>query len=87
MREIFSLIHDQSSSSDIIFTFLPSFAEVAYYNKGQLKIIVSKTGLVQFSGKSLLDIFVSQNRAEIGDSPSQRYWQVEPGPTISLKNL
>ena len=85
MREAFAAIYKESYSSDDIFTFLPSFAEAAYYNKGRLKIIVSEKGLVQFSGKSLLDAFVKQGRAEIGQPPKGRRWQIEPGPKIILK--
>ena len=85
MREAFALIDKDSYPSDAIFTFLPSFAEVAYYNKDQLKIIVSEEGLVQFSGKSLLDALVKQGRAEIGKPPSGRFWLVEPGPKVTLR--
>ena len=85
MREAFALIDKDSYPADTIFTFLPSFAEVAYYNKDQLKIIVSEEGLVQFSGKSLLDALVQQGRAEIGKPPSGRFWLVEPGPKVTLR--
>lgn len=85
MREAFAPIYEKSYPSDTIFTSLPSFAEVAYYNQRRLKIIVSEEGLVQFSGKSLLDTFIRQGRAEIGKLPSGRCWQVEPGPKVTLK--
>ena len=64
-------------------TVLPSFAEVKYYAQNE-KVYVLDEGLVQFSGKSLLDAFVRQGEVEIltkdetgklGD-----YWLIEPGP-------
>lgn len=85
MREAFSQIYEESQPSDTIFTFLPSFAETAYYSKGKIRVVVSEEGLVQFSGKSLLDAFVKQGRAEIGGLPTGRYWQVEQGPKVTLK--
>ncbi len=52
------------TASDKIVTNLPSFAEVLYYrnqNKISNDLIVSSEGLVQSSGKSLLDTY-SQNK-------------------------
>lgn len=87
MREAFAQIYEESRPSDVIFTFLPSFAEAAYYNKGNLGLVASKEGLVQFSGKSLLDAFVGQGRARIGRAPTGRYWQVEQGSKVTRYNI
>src|SRR3990167_5787474 len=50
----------QISSQDKIVTILPSFAEIAYYRQRfgiKNDLIVLPEGLVQFSGKSLLDAY------------------------------
>ena len=72
-------------SDDKIVTVLPSFAEVLYYrNRNGLKndIVVLNEGLVQFSGKSLLDAYVSRGIVKIDDYPDGRYFELRPGPTI-----
>jgi len=84
MREALTPIYSDSRRAETIYTFLPSFAEVAYYNRGRFRLIVSSEGLVQFSGKSLLDALVAKGQASIGVPPAGSYWQVEPGPKVSF---
>lgn len=74
--------------SDKIVTTLPSFAEVFYYrNRNGLKndFIVLPEGLVQYSGKSLLDAYVAGGVVKIADHPKGRYWQLTPGPSVELR--
>lgn len=69
-----------------IVTVLPSFAEVLYYrNRLGLKndLIVLPEGLVQFSGKSLLDAYVANGVVKIDDPPNgTAYFELRPGPTF-----
>lgn len=68
-----------------IYTVLPAFAEVTYYFQDKEQIIVTPEGLVQFSGKSLLDSFVRAGRVAIELPPEHStYWFLEPGPKSSL---
>jgi len=74
--------------SDKIVTVLPSFAEVLYYrNRNHLSndLIVLPEGLVQFSGKSLLDAYVASGVTRIEETPAGRYFDLEPGPSINIK--
>ena len=74
---------------DKIVTVLPSFAEVLYYrNRFGLKndLIVLDEGLVQFSGKSLLDAYVTNGAVTIDQAPEGRYFELRPGPTIETKS-
>ena len=76
----------QSASGDKIVTVLPSFAEVLYYrNRFGLdnELIVLSEGLVQFSGKSLLDAYVENGVVTIDDNPTGKYFELRPGPTIA----
>lgn len=75
----------QINPSDKIVTVLPSFAEVLYYrNRNHLDnvLIVLSEGLVQFSGKSLLDAYVENGVVTIGDPPESGYFELRPGPDI-----
>lgn len=64
-----------------IVTVLPSFAEVMYYTKNRVQVQVSPEGIVQFSGKSLLDAFVREGRVKIAETGEEEsYWLIEPGP-------
>lgn len=77
-------------SSDKIVTFLPSFAEVLYYkNRNFLKndLIVSPEGLVQFSGKSLLDAYVANGTVTIDVAPKTRYFNTDQGKKVELVTL
>lgn len=73
-------IVDQIKAEDKIITVLPSFAEVMYYrNYYGLKndIIVLPEGLVQFSGKSLLDAYVFNGVVTVENRPSTvRYFEL-----------
>lgn len=84
MREAMQKIKNKDSA-DTIVTFLPSFAEVVYYNRLGLKILVSSEGLVQFSGKSLLDAYIRHGKTKIIDNfPEKPYWLIQPGPKVML---
>lgn len=74
---------------DRLVTVLPSFAEVLYYrNRNNLSndLIVLPEGLVQFSGKSLLDAYVKNRVATIGDRPTNRYFELTPGPKLVISD-
>lgn len=71
--------------SDKLVTILPSFAEVLYYkNYFGVKndLIILPDGLVQFSGKSLLDAYSENGVVKIADYPEGDYWELRPGPTV-----
>ena len=65
-----------------LYTVLPSFAEVMYYLSDDYNVLVSPEGLIQFSGKSLLDAYVRLGYTEIVE-PSGDYWIIKPGPETS----
>ena len=70
---------------DKLVTVLPSFAEVLYYrNRNNLdnELIVLPEGLVQFSGKSLLDAYEAKGTVRIDDYPNGRYYELRPGPFV-----
>ncbi|OGD92612.1 hypothetical protein A2697_00425 [Candidatus Curtissbacteria bacterium RIFCSPHIGHO2_01_FULL_41_44] len=72
-------------ATDKIVTVLPSFAEVLYYrNRNNLnnELIVLPEGLVQFSGKSLLDAYNANGKVKIDKAPNGRYFELRPGPSI-----
>ena len=72
---------------DKIVTFLPSFAEVLYYrNRNTLinDLIVSPEGLVQFSGKSLLDAYSANGIVTIDVAPKTRYFNTDQGQKVDL---
>lgn len=78
-------IRVQIRPDDKIVTVLPSFAEVLYYrNRFGLvnEIVVLTEGIVQFSGKSLLDAYVASGAVAIGDYPTDGYFELRPGPSI-----
>jgi 4-amino-4-deoxy-L-arabinose transferase-like glycosyltransferase len=73
--------------NDKIVTFLPSFAEVLYYrNRNNLKndLVVSPEGLVQFSGKSLLDSYAANGTVTIDVAPKTRYFNTDQGQKVEL---
>lgn len=81
MREEMIKINSQAKEGDTLATILNSFAEVAYYNKGERPLYILPENIVQFSGKSLLDSFARSGAVIIGYPPeNQPYWLVEPGP-------
>lgn len=76
------------SPRDKIVTVLPSFAEVLYYrnrNKLNNEIIVLPVGLVQFSGKSLLDSYVTNGVVKIGEAPKNSFYELAPGPVVKRR--
>lgn len=86
MREELTRIRQEMGNQDYqLVTVLPSFAEVMYYNKGEHKLVVLPEGIVQFSGKSLLDAFVRKGAVTVLEPPTdQVYWLIEPGPKATL---
>ncbi|MEK7581423.1 MAG: glycosyltransferase family 39 protein [Patescibacteria group bacterium] len=67
---------EQIETSDDIVTILPSFAEVIYYkdrNGLSNNLIVSPEGLVQSSGKSLLDTYVENGKVTLGESKGANF--------------
>lgn len=88
----FKQIYQQEIIPDIkpgdrIVTVLPSFAEVLYYrNYFGLKneVIVLPDGLVQFSGKSLLDAYVKNGVITIAERPQGKYFELTPGPALEI---
>jgi hypothetical protein len=81
MRQELTKIYSTKKPGDgPIYTVLPSFAEVMYYVGDTDKVIVTSEGLIQFSGKSLLDSYVRSGEIVIADPPAkQSYWMVTPG--------
>lgn len=76
-------------SSDTIVTVLPSFAEVIYYkerNNLTNKLVVLPEGLVQFSGKSLLDTYVLDGKVTLSDDIGGKVFLMTPGPTTEIKD-
>ncbi len=79
---------EQIKRGDKIVTVLPSFAEVLYYrNKNQLsnELIILPEGLVQFSGKSLLDAYVENGKVTVEGAPEVPYFEMRPGPSVIYK--
>lgn len=79
----------QISRGDKIVTVLPSFAEVLYYrNRNNLdnELIVLPEGIIQPSGKSLLDAYVANGVVTISDEIDGRYFELTPGPSIKISN-
>lgn len=86
----FKQVYEEKISGDVkpddkLVTVLPSFAEVLYYrNRNNLnnELIILPEGLVQFSGKSLLDAYAAKGTVRIDDYPNGRYYELRPGPSI-----
>lgn len=73
------------TAKDKIVTVLPSFAEVLYYrnrNNLQNDLIVLPEGLVQFSGKSLLDAYSANGLVKVTDDVDGSYFEARPGPNV-----
>lgn len=74
--------------TDTIVTVLPSFAEVIYYkerNNLTNNLVVLPEGLVQFSGKSLLDTYVSDGKVILNGNVGGKVYLMTPGPTTEIK--
>lgn len=86
MRQELAKIQETKKTEDgPLYTVLPSFAEVMYYAQGSEEVRVTPEGLVQFSGKSLLDSYVRSGEVVIEEPPTDKaYWYVEPGPKSKL---
>lgn len=77
------------ASHDTIVTVLPSFAEVAYYrDRYNLtnKLVVLPEGLVQSSGKSLLDTYVLNGSVTLSGKIGTKAYLMTPGPTVEIKS-
>jgi len=75
------------AKGDTIVTVLPSFAEVMYYkerNNLTNKLVVLPEGLVQFSGKSLLDTYVLDGKVSLSASIGGRVFLMTPGPSTQV---
>lgn len=81
-REVYkNEIVEKIAADDRIVTVLPSFAEVVYYrdrNGIGNPITVLPEGLVQFSGKALLDTYVENGLVTLEATPSGRIFQMTP---------
>ncbi|GEM_PF-672627 len=78
---------DRIKAGDTIVTVLPSFAEVMYYRmRNNLKndLVVLPEGLVQFSGKSLLDAYVASGAVTIKESVNGAFFYMTPGPNVKF---
>lgn len=73
-------LQEKLSSTKTLYTVLPSFAEVTYYFGQNYQIRVLPQGLVQFSGKSLLDAYVAKGKTKITQPLSDSYFLLKPGP-------
>ena len=79
-EEMHSVLADTRQAKMLV-TLLPSFAEVMFYNRGQFPVLVLEEGIVQSSGKALLDAYVRMNLVVVGKVPKdQFYWFIKPGP-------
>lgn len=78
----------QIMPEDKIVTVLPSFAEVLYYRDrfglGNEMVILPE-GLVQYSGKSLLDAYVENGVVTIAEAPDSGYFELRAGPSVVVK--
>jgi len=81
----------QIKTGDKIVTVLPSFAEVLYYRNRlgiDNEMIVLTEGLVQFSGKSLLDIYTANGVVKVTDEFDGRYFELRRldlvGPSVEI---
>lgn len=70
-----------------VYTVLPAFAEVMYYTAPYDRIIVTPEGLVQFSGKSLLDAYVRLGYTTIEEPPADSsYWFLTPEKSVEFRS-
>lgn len=92
-REVYrEQVISEIGPDDKIVTVLPSFAEVLYYrNRYNLDsdLIVLDEGLVQFSGKSLLDAYVVNGVVTIDGKPDSKYFEMrrgDEGPAVEVRD-
>ncbi len=92
-REAYSQnVINKIKPEDKIVTTLPSFAEVLYYrnvNKIRNDLIVLPEGLVQFSGKSLLDTYASNKIVSIENAPKTGHFTAirDDGGNITINYI
>lgn len=81
MREELAKIFSDSREVKELVTVLPSFAEVMFYNRDKLPVRVLSEGILQSSGKALLDAFERGGKVTVGEAPIDKpYWLIKPGP-------
>lgn len=86
MRETVSELYQIKTPGDSpVFTVLPAFAEVLYYVGDQDQILVTPEGLIQFSGKSLLDAYVRLGIVKIVEPLEGRYFFLTPDKQVVIK--
>ena len=81
-EEVIKLYQTKKPGSEPVYTVLPSFAEVVYYVGDNDQVKVLPEGIIQFSGKSLLDAYVRLGKTEIVQ-PNPPYWSLVPGPKMT----
>lgn len=88
MRETVAKLYQTKVKGDgAVYTVLPAFAEVAYYVLPQDEIKVLPLGLVQFSGKSLLDAYVRLGLTTIEEAPQDTpYYFLSPEKQVELRH-
>jgi mannosyltransferase len=76
-------LKDPSLNDDPVYSVLPAFAEVMHYASPDHEIIITPEGLVQFSGKSLLDAYVRLGYTRIEEPPtSAPYFFLTPNKQV-----
>lgn len=87
-REVYrDKVTPKITPGDTIVTVLPSFAEVVYYRNASgltNHVVVLPEGLVQFSGKALLDTYVADGLVTLEATPSGRIFQMTPGQNLEV---
>jgi len=90
MREAMLDWESQGEKLDApIYTVLPSFAETEYYLGlgGKYEVNVLPEGLIQSSGKSLLDTYESKDWTQVKEAgEDEEHWLFEPGSKVTLMN-
>lgn len=81
-RELYNI---KTPTNGPVYTVLPAFAEVMYYTAPHDEIIVSPEGLIQFSGKSLLDAYVRLGLTTIQEPPPTGYYFLTPDKQVELR--
>lgn len=86
MREaVRELYQTKAPGAAPVYTVLPAFAEVMYYAGPSDQVIVTPEGLVQFSGKSLLDAYVRLGYTTIEEPPASGYYFLTPDKQVELR--
>jgi len=76
-------LKDPTLNDEPVYSVLPAFAEVMYYTAPDHEIIITPEGLVQFSGKSLLDAYVRLGYTKIEEPPTDApYWFLTPDKQV-----